>query len=320
MRSDARRTSTVRAGRDQRGFALLAVLLVLALVGVLGAEFAYSMRLEAAAVRGYKEAVIAAHLAEAGVAQAVREIVGDVAWAAVADDGLLTFYRRDRTRVARLPRERVPLGAGEFAYRLSDEEGRVNVNTAQADRLDRLLRTLGVEKSQRDVIVDSIEDWRDANEEHRLSGAESEDTYLKLPVPYRSRNGALESVAELLQIKGITAAIFGGAADTPGLAEVVTVKTPGQININTAPAVVLQALGLSEAEITEIVQARRDAPYTTVPARFSGRGLAATTRTYRIEAEGLVGGRSMARVTAIVQLRATTGTSAIVVLDWSATR
>ena len=58
----------------ERGFALIAVLLVLALIGTLGAEFAFSMRLEASAVRNYKETVTATHLAEAGLAQAMREI------------------------------------------------------------------------------------------------------------------------------------------------------------------------------------------------------------------------------------------------------
>ena len=36
---------------SERGFALLMVLLVLALVAIVGAEFSYSMRLEASAVR-----------------------------------------------------------------------------------------------------------------------------------------------------------------------------------------------------------------------------------------------------------------------------
>ena len=57
---------------DRRGFALIAVLLVLAVVGVIGAEFAYSMRLEATSVRTYKDMLTAAHLAEAGV-----ELVGE---------------------------------------------------------------------------------------------------------------------------------------------------------------------------------------------------------------------------------------------------
>ena len=91
-------------GRGQAGFALIAVLLVLAIVGVIGAEFAYSMRLEATSVRSYKETLIASHLAEAAVEQAIREIAGDVAFAATAADGTLTFYTRDRLELKRLPR------------------------------------------------------------------------------------------------------------------------------------------------------------------------------------------------------------------------
>ena len=81
---------------DERGFALIAVLLVLALLAFMGAEFAFSMRLEASAARAYKESVTATHLAEAGLAQAMREIAADAAWVALAEDGDLTFYTRYR--------------------------------------------------------------------------------------------------------------------------------------------------------------------------------------------------------------------------------
>ena len=306
--------------RRERGFALVAVLLVLAIVSVLGAEFAYSMRLEASAVRAYKETILAAHLAEAAVEQAIREIVAVSAYVGVDDESRLTFYTRERAPLPRLPREKVRLGGGEFAYRLTDEEARINLNTAPPDRVDRLLQALGLEKTDRDVINDSIQDWRDPNEEHRLNGAESEDTYLKLPVPYRSHNANLDSVNELLQIKGVTPAIFRGADDRPGLADAVTVKTPGQININTASPLVLKALGLSEAEITEILQARRDAPYPTVPGRFAGRGLVTTSRTFRVEAEGLVDGQVRARVTAIVQRRLDANQLSVAILEWSGLR
>jgi general secretion pathway protein K len=213
------------AGASERGFALVAVLLVLSLVGIIGAEFAYSMRLEASAVRAWKDGITAAHLAEAGVEQAMREIAADAAYVAVADDGELTFYTRERIARPRLPRSGVSLGGGQFSYRVTDEEARLNLNTSPPDRVDRLLLVLGLTKAERDVIVDSLQDWMDPNEEHRANGAESEDYYLKLPIPHQSRNGPLESVAELLQIRGVTPRIFNGDGDTPALADLVTVKT-----------------------------------------------------------------------------------------------
>jgi type II secretory pathway component PulK len=302
------------------GFALIAVLLVLAVVGVLGAEFAYSMRLEATSVRTFKETLIAAHLAEAAVEQAIREIAGDVAFVATDDDGTLTFYTRDRLALPRLPRTNVPLGGGHFSYRVTDEESRLNLNAATPDRVERLLQALGIDKIERDKINDSLQDWRDANEEHRINGAESEDTYLQLPLPYRSKNAALDSIRELLQVKGVTSAIFNGVDGKPGLAAYVTVKSPGQVNLNTAPCVVLKALALGDAECTAVDQARRDGPYTTVPGQFGGRGLATTTRTFRVDAEGLVGGEVRARLTAIVQRRADAANDSMAVLEWSGVR
>lgn len=305
---------------DRRGFALIAVLLVLAIVGVIGAEFAYSMRLEATSVRTYKDMLIAAHLAEAAVEQAVREIAGDVAFAVTDDDGNLTFYSRDRMALKRLPRTNVPLGVGYFSYRVTDEEARLNLNAATPERVDRLLQALGIDKIERDVINDSLQDWRDANEDHRLNGAESEDFYLGLPLPYRSKNANLDSITELLQVKGVTPAIYHGTAEKPGLAAFVTVKSPGQVNLNTASCLVLKALALGEAECTAVDHSRREGPYTSVPGQFGGRGLATTTRTFRIEAEGIVGGEVRARLTAIVQRRSDAASDSVAVLEWSGVR
>jgi len=312
--------------RTERGVALIVVLLVMALVGVVGAEFAYSMRLEASAVRAYKDQILGSHLAEAAVAQALREIVGDSAYVTPDEHGLLTFYTSDGLPLPQLPREKVDFGGGQYSYRLTDEEARINLNTSTPDRIDRLLNfCLGLDKSDRDVIGDSLLDWRDANEEHRLNGAESEDFYLKLPLPYRAHNANLESVTELLQIHGVLEkpAIFYGTEEGPGLRDVVTVKTGGQtntpININTASKCAMQALGLSEAEISEIMQSRSLAPYTT-PGRFGTRGFRAKTQTFRIEAQGIVDGRVAARVSAIVQKRPQGTPPTVAILEWSTPR
>ena len=303
-----------------RGFALIAVLLVLAMVGLLAAEFAYSMRLEATSVRAYKDTLTGAHLAEAAIEQAIREIAGDVTYAVLADDGNLTFYNRANLELKRLPRTNVPLGAGSFSYRITDEEARLNLNTSPPDRVERLLEALGLEKSVRDTINDSLQDWRDTNEEHRLNGAESEDYYLKLPLPYRSKNANLDSINELLQIKGITPTIYNGAAGKPGLAAYVTVKSPGQVNLNTATCVVLRSLGFGDAECSAVEQSRRQGAYVSVPGQFGGRGLSLTTRTFRVEADGNIDGQVRAQITAIIQRQTGTTGDTVSVLEWSGVR
>jgi type II secretory pathway component PulK len=305
------------APRDERGFALLAVLLVLAIMGVLGAEFAYITRLEASAVRSYKDGIAASHLAEAAIAQATRELAQE--WAVVHADehGELSFVNRDRIALRHLPRRDVPLGPGHFSYSLRDEESLLNLNTAQPGRLEALLDALGVQRNVRDEIVDSIQDWRDPNEEHRVNGAESEDYYLKLPVPYRARNANVESVRELLQIRGVTPEIFYGLGGKGGLNEAVTVRSVGQVNLNTAAPIVMRAMGLSDAEIGTVLSTRRDTPYITVPGQFGGRGFAVTTRTFRVLAEGIVHGKVGARITAVLRRQSE---SDITVLEWSSTQ
>ena len=308
-------------GTDERGFALLIVLLVLALVAVVGAEFSYSMRLEASAVRAYKNGIIGQHLAETALEQAIREIVADAPLVAEDDDGLVTFYTADRRALPRLRRTKAELVGGLYSYRITDEEARLNINSSTPDRIDRLLQTLGVDKEVRDTIVDSIQDWRDPNDEHRANGAESDDYYLKLPTPYRAHNANLESITELLQIKGITPAIYNGSKDHPGLAGLVTVRSTGTVNMNTAGPAVLAALGLSTAEITEIQQSRHNGgPFPNVPGKFGGRNLGVATRTFRIEAEGIVDDRVAARLTAIVQKRTDVDPPLVLFLEVSAPR
>jgi general secretion pathway protein K len=297
---------SVQAATDQRGFALLAVTLVLALLGVAVTEFAFSMRLEAAMVRSYKDAVLARHLAEAGIQQAIREVLNDAAVHGLDEDGQVVFYQAPPgggatpKRLPELPRSHVRLGPGEFSYRITDEEARLNLNLGLPGRLDNLLTALGVDKQQRDTINDSVEDWRDANDTRRLNGVESDD-YLQLPLPYRARNANPQDVAELLQVKGVTPELYYGSGDQPGLVDLVSVRGRGTVNLNTAPKLILQAAGLSEAEIDDILHSRASNPYATVPARYSGRRLSVGSTTFRIEAEGLIAGEPRARVLAIVQ-------------------
>jgi len=289
----------------ERGVALIVVMLVLALLAVVVTEAAYSARLEASMVRSYRAGVVAQHLAEAGVHQAIREILSQAQVAAVDADGRLVFYRAlpgqtTPARVPALPRTRVALGAGEFSYRISDEAARLGLNASESTRLDRLLVALEVDRQQRDIINDSLQDWRDANELHRAHGAES-DFYLTLPVPYRARNANLQDAAELLQIRGVTPELYFGAGGRPGLGDLVTAVTVNTVNLNTAPPLVLKAYGLSDAEISDVVQTRVRAPYPTVPGRFAGRGFTVGSGTFRIEAEGLVGGIARSRIVAVVR-------------------
>jgi len=81
---------------------------------------------------------------------------------------------------------------------------------------------------------------------------------------------------------------------------------------------VLSALGLADALITDIVQTRTNNPYPTVPGRFSGARMTVGSMTFRIDAEGIVGGEPKARIVAIV-LKSTGGAGTpptVTVMSW----
>src|SRR5262249_45181274 len=76
---------------DEQGFALLVVILVLALLSVVVTEFAFSMRLEASMVRAFRDGVLARNLAEAGIQQGIREILTDANVHAIDESGQVAF-------------------------------------------------------------------------------------------------------------------------------------------------------------------------------------------------------------------------------------
>jgi len=295
-----------RPGRvrgDERGVALVIVMLVLSLLLAIAGEFATAMRVEGKTALNFRGTVAAGYLAEAGYQRALVEL-GPEPIAHVLDQGVLVF-RRARVELLKPPaREDIALGPGRFSYRITDEDSRLDLNLATPQQLQRLLEELGVERDARDVIVDSIQDWRDGNEEHRLNGAES-DYYLALPVPYKAKNADLESVDELLQVRGVTPALFYGSADRPGLASYVTVAGVRQVNVNTASPVVLRAvLGYADAEVEQLVKGRPYLAPTDIPSNLRRGSPIVKSTAFRIEATGEVPGQGRRTLRVILRRQA----------------
>jgi general secretion pathway protein K len=146
---------------------------------------------------------------------------------------------------------------GSFLVRIEDEKGKIPLNklvsgsAVNANIKDTLLRLLeqpefDLQTGKASEIVDAIIDWIDDNEEIAGLGAES-SYYASLTVPYKAKNAQLDCIEELLMVKGVTAELFGGTKEKPGLAQYVTIYGTEAININTAPKMVLRALS---ADIT----------------------------------------------------------------------
>lgn len=152
------------------------------------------------------------------------------------------------------------LGYAGIRFGLQNESARLNINTlivleqnaelfeaglalaaTQTDAEDSDIAQLGISESllmslpgMTLDVTDAILDWLDEDEESREFGAEAE-YYNSLPTPYSPANGPLQTVEELLLVRGVTPnLLFGADVNRNGVIDSdeqqrfgVTADTPG---------------------------------------------------------------------------------------------
>jgi general secretion pathway protein K len=267
--------------RAESGLALMVVLWILAFLSIVFTAFTFSMRTELAAAGNFREDAEAYYLAEAGVYRAAAEIIN--ADRNADPDSWVYDALKEHWHSNPAVYENVSLGRGRYWVGVTDEESKIPLNAATETMLRRLFWNSGVKDGRRlSVIVDSVMDWRDPDKLHRVNGAE-DDYYLSLPVPYKARNGNFETIEELLLVKGMSPEILYGNISSPGrqaelkeqapgerqlasgeylgVAQHLSVISAGQVNVNTASAEVLMALGLTASEVRFALDRRSQAPF-----------------------------------------------------------
>jgi general secretion pathway protein K len=229
--------------RNDRGVALIIVLWIFIFLFVVAFEFSTAAREEAGAAYRFNEETEGYYLAVAAFERGLYDLFNRQTGAgpqpqAQKDDPLDGAWREET------------LGSGVFRVRFVDEGGKININRVNDETLRRVFTHLGLDAARRDVLVDSIMDWRDADDLHRANGAEN-DYYASLSPAYAAKNGLLDTVEDLLWIKGMTRELFYGQPETgepgskPGipLRDLFTVDSPiDRVNLRTASAEVIHAL------------------------------------------------------------------------------
>lgn len=135
--------------------------------------------------------------------------------------------------------------------------------------IKRFFENSGVDPS----LVDNIMDWIDKDDD----GSAETSYYSLLPSPYEAKNAPLDTISELMLIKGIddntymkltgtgTEAWKRDPLSSPFLTVYPQIQKEGlqKININTAPAEVLMALnpGIDERVAKEILAERYNKPF-----------------------------------------------------------
>jgi general secretion pathway protein K len=307
--------------KEERGIALLMVIWIFMVLTVLSAEFSRAMRDDAVATQNLAEEVQARGVALAGINRAIYRVLlarqnqtEDLDPDAVPTDQPAAWIPDGTWHDE-------PYWGGTYGVRLIDEGGKISLNRADEALLRKVFETLGLDIDGQQEVVDAIIDWRDSDDMHRLHGAEDE-YYMKLPEPYRAKNGRFDSVDELLQVRGITRELFYGiegrqfgGSDQPviPLREVFSVfNESANINVRTAPVAVLRVvLGGDEDALEEVLIAREEDPGSVlglirakVADQTLGRRLVdRTPSVLAVEARAsMQNGRLQARMGAIVDI------------------
>ncbi|QPJ62925.1 MAG: general secretion pathway protein GspK [Candidatus Nitronauta litoralis] len=275
--------------KNEKGLAFIIVMWVLVLLIALGTEFAFSMRTEVNTTRNFKEDREAYFLAKGGIQLAMTELLQKARYHSITDEKGFIIGQPEappeegeeanqQTAQEEVPeeaiyetaREDIPLGGGLITYTIEDENGKLNLNRVSREILVKALELNGMEQgSDRDSIADSILDWVDADDNHRLNGAEN-DYYLSQFPPYHAKNGPLDSLGELLKVKGMTPELLYGDEEydeaedkeglKPGLVRLFTVYNTPYFNPNTAPVEVLRA-SFPEEKVQDILNAKQEKGY-----------------------------------------------------------
>jgi general secretion pathway protein K len=279
------RLCRARAGQ---GFALLVVMVVILVLGILAAGFAYSMKIETRLARNVSYEADLLWLGRSGV-ELARYVLGQQL--TIPFEGNFDALNQKwaggpggtNDQLADISLQHNELGPGRFSVRLVDLERKVNLNFANRPMLERAFELMGFNTLDVASVVDAIEDWRDRDPDPRLNGAES-DYYLGLKPRYLAKDGPFDDLSELLLVRGVTPELYWGATggasvpaplaprslslsglgwnDQPGpppfgLADVFNTLGRLQVNINTASATVLQLLpGVDEDMALSIIQLR----------------------------------------------------------------
>ncbi len=257
--------------RGQRGVALILVLFTFGILAVLAGEFARAMREDAVSTVNYKLETVGHYAAIAAVNEAILAMVAarsdpnfdaqappDDETAGTGVQVIRDLMRGDgqwvRGRFAGVP----------YEVRAIDEGGKIAVNRVDGEVLHLLILNLGYEEEAAETVSDSILDWIDGDDDHRLHGAE-DDYYGGLRRPYPAKNAPLEAVEELLLVRGVTREMFYGNQDVPGLRDIFSVfASSSKLNVRSVrPAVMIALAGVSKQEADGFKKRRRQNPAAT---------------------------------------------------------
>jgi type II secretory pathway component PulK len=238
-----------RRRHNDRGVALIIVLLVTALLIALIFEFAYGTRVSLRAAVNFRNSQRAYYLARSGVNFVGRYLAGNLQF----DPGTGKDNRYDKLEQQEwLTVPFLPGNDAELRVRWEDEAGKIRITDVQTNpyrqiMLNDLFENKGIDRTVFDRMTDSSSEIKTLGLVTGLHQYMSDEDYNKVNA-------------------------------------FVTTSQVDKIDINTASAEVLQSLGISADEAGLIIEARNKAPFTdhAKVSEFTGINTFLPTTTLKV--------------------------------------
>jgi general secretion pathway protein K len=234
-----------RLRKNERGVALLAVLLGVALMTLIVVDFAMTSGLGFVSAANQANELRAGFLARSGVNIGLALLAADAR--AKLQPGPQPQAPSDSlTDVWAAPFPPMALEGGKVSLTIVDEARKLNLNsmvqrnTIKQDQILKIQRLFTILDVNVD-LVQGIIDWITPGGANAPGGGAG-DYYLGLKPPYQPRYGPMPTIGDLQMVKGFNEAIFNRVSPF------LTVMPETAVNANTASPQVLASL---EPELTE---------------------------------------------------------------------
>ena len=237
-----------RGTADDRGLALVSVLVVVALLSIIAVSVTFS---ESVSYRLTQNDITRAKFdaaTEAGIFRAILALLDpriDRRWRV---DGTLRDFE---------------FAGAHLKVQIEDEQGKIDINAANGELLVNLFHSAGLDIHAASNMSDRVLDWREPGELRRLNGAKDPD-YRGSGYSYGPRNGPFQTIDELKLVMGMTPNLFGRVEPA-----ITIYSGRDSVNVQTAPREALLALPDMDADkvdaLLELRAGNRDSG-SAVPA------------------------------------------------------
>ncbi|MCK5862825.1 MAG: type II secretion system minor pseudopilin GspK [Candidatus Hydrogenedentes bacterium] len=266
----SRYKTDIKIKRKDAGVALILALIFVALLSAIVFAFMYEMEVDASFAQN-QGADFQAQLAARSAAVDGMMILAEQ-YADMLESGMPPIDSELDGSQWAMGASFQTLNEATMRTSIVDEYGKLNLNAilkynnGSQERNDALIDALrqffALRSTDSYDPVDAIIDWLDYDDmdAQEPDGAEN-DYYTSLENPYPCKNGPMDSIEELLLIKGLTSELYFGNAEEEQkpLSEYMTVHGDwaGRVNVNTAREEVIAAVIGGKTGNTDITVAQQ---------------------------------------------------------------